>query len=133
MSNEELIAKAASVTRHRQLGENSAGGVGAALVTDKGSVYTGVCIDVGSSMGFCAEHGAIGAMVTAGESRIEKVVAVWRDEEGGVFILPPCGRCREFMRQINEENLDTDVVLDTDKVLKLRELLPYHDWCQRIG
>ncbi len=130
MNIDELIKAAEAVTRHRKLaGDNTAGGVGAALVTDTGNLYRGVCIDTGSSMGFCAEHAAIGAMITAGESRMRAVVAVWRDEgDRRLYILPPCGRCREFMKQVDEANLDTDVILGKDKVVKLRELLPYSEW-----
>lgn len=47
-------------------------------------------------MGFCAEHAAIAAMITAGENRIVKLVAV-SSSDG---IIPPCGRCREFINQI---------------------------------
>ena len=43
-------------------------------------------------------------------------------------VLPPCGRCREFIRQIDEANLDTRVVLSGDLVVPLRDLLPCHDW-----
>jgi cytidine deaminase len=130
MNSDELIRAAEAVTRHRKLaGDNTAGDVGAALVTDDGTVYCGVCIDTGSSMGFCAEHAAIGAMITAGESKIRAVVAVWRDErDGRLYVLPPCGRCREFMKQVDRANLDTDVILGKDKVVKLRELLPYSEW-----
>ena len=46
-------------------------------------------------MGFCAEHAAIAAMITAGENRITKVIAVYEDGT----IIPPCGRCREFICQ----------------------------------
>jgi cytidine deaminase len=46
--------------------------VGCALVTDKNNLYLGVCIDTGSSIGFCAEHSAIAAMVTTGEYKIKK-------------------------------------------------------------
>jgi cytidine deaminase len=42
--------------------------------------------------------------------------------------VPPCGRCREFIRQIDEANLETDVLLGQDKMRKLKELLPYHEW-----
>jgi cytidine deaminase len=134
MTTDELIKAAEAVTRHRKLaGENTAGGVGAALVTVDGTVYRGVCIDTGSSMGFCAEHAAIGAMITAGESQIRAVVAVWRDErDGRLYVLPPCGRCREFMKQVDAANLDADVILAPDKVVKLRELLPYHDWPEPV-
>jgi cytidine deaminase len=88
-----------------------------------------VCIDTGSGTGFCAEHGAIAAMVTAGEYRVARIVAVWRDgPDGELRVLPPCGRCREFIRQIDGANLEAEVVLGEDKALKLRELLPYHEW-----
>ena len=77
---------------------------------------------------FCAEHSDIAAMVTAGEYRIDKIVAVWRDEEGRLHVLPPCGRCREFIRQVSPANIDTTVVLDLDRSAPLSELLPAHDW-----
>ena len=61
-------------------------------------------------------------MITAGESSIAKIVAVWGD---GV-VLPPCGRCREFMYQIDSSNLtNTEVILGENKVVKLKELLPH--------
>ncbi len=127
LENQELIKKAESVIKPTKVGDYLVGDVGCALVTEKGNVYVGVCIDVCSSMGFCAEHSAIAAMITTGEFKIKKIVAVWKDKEGKVKILPPCGRCREFIRQINNENLQTDVIL-SDRVVKLAELLPYHDW-----
>ena len=71
--------------------------VASALLTDKGTVYVGVCIDTPSGMGFCAEHSAIAQMITNEESKIVKIVAV--GSEGKVY--PPCGRCREFIYQIN--------------------------------
>ncbi|AXG82688.1 cytidine deaminase [Streptomyces paludis] len=104
------------------------GDVASTLVTEAGGVYSGVCIDTGSGTGFCAEHAAIAAMVTAGEYRITKVVAVWRSDEGILHVLPPCGRCREFIRQIDPANLDTEVVLARDRSARLRELLPAHEW-----
>ncbi len=84
----ELYQKALAVLHPRQVSEDiEAGGVAAALVTDQGNVYQGVCIDTACSMGFCAEHAAIAAMLTAGENRVEKIVAVnWNRD-----ILPPAG------------------------------------------
>ncbi len=110
------------------------GHVAASLVTPKGIVHSGVCIDVGSGTGFCAEHAAVSAMVTSGEYRIAKIVAVWRnDETGALHVLPPCGRCREFMRQIDPSNLDTEVVLGRTESVRLRELLPRHEWPDPLG
>ena len=132
MTNEQLIQKARSVINPHKLGDYLVGDVGCALVTDRGNVYLGVCIDVGSGIGFCAEHSAIAAMVTAGEYRIGRIVAVWQDGKD-TYILSPCGRCREFIRQIDEGNIETEVILDSDKVIKLAELLPYSDWFHKLG
>lgn len=122
ITNEQLIQKAKLVVRPRKIRHGSAvGEVGCALVTDKGNVYLGVSIDTCCGMGFCAEHSAIAAMVTNGEYKIKKIVAVFENGTGG----PPCGRCREFMYQIHEDNLDTEVIIGKDKVVKLKDLLPY--------
>ncbi len=131
ITNDVLIEKAASVIKPKQVGDHRIGDVGCALITDNNNIYLGVCIDTGSSLGFCAEHSAIAAMITAGEYRIRKIVAVWKDDHH-TYILSPCGRCREFIRQIHPDNLETEVILDTNKVLKLAELLPYHDWYKKV-
>jgi cytidine deaminase len=67
-------------------------------------------------------------MVTAREYRIAKIVAVWRDDESLLHVVPPCGRCREFIRQIDPANLDTEVVLSWTSTARLRELLPFSQW-----
>lgn len=128
ITNEELIGRARAVVNPRRVGGRLFGDVGSALVTPAGEVHVGVCIDTGSGTGFCAEHSAIAAMVTAGELRIARIVAVWTDERGATVILPPCGRCREFIRQVHEENLETDVLVSPGVAVKLKELLPYHAW-----
>ncbi len=127
ITNDGLIEKAKSVIKPKQVGDYLIGDVGCALMTDNNNIFLGVCIDTSSSLGFCAEHSAIAAMITAGEYRIRKIVAVGKDEHH-TYILSPCGRCREFMRQIHQDNLETEVILDSNRVVKLAELLPYHDW-----
>lgn len=127
MTNQELVDKAASVINPHKEGDYVMGDVGCALISDNNNLYTGVCIDTLAGIGFCAEQCAIGAMVTAGEYKIKKIVGVWKDDKGKAHVLPPCGRCREFMKQINKDNLKTEIILK-DKVVKLEELLPYHEW-----
>jgi cytidine deaminase len=122
-----LIKRAATVINPQRIGDRLVGDVGCALVTDKGNVYVGVCLDTASGTGFCAEASAIAAMVTAGEFRIKQIVAVWKDERGGIFVLSPCGRCREFIKQMHKENLETDIVLGKGSIVKLHELLPHPD------
>lgn len=123
MDNEELLQKARSVLAPIKLSDDgTAGDVAAAVLSEEGNLYLGGCIVVGSGMGFCAEHSAIAAMVTAGETKIRKVVAVW----GTDTILAPCGRCREFMNQIDAHNLEnTIVMLGPTSEVKLKELLPH--------
>ncbi len=120
----ELYQKAKSVVNPHKLSEFAeAGGVGAAILSASGNVYLGVCIDTGCSMGFCAEHAAAAAMVTAGESRVLKMIAVGWDGH----IMPPCGRCREFISQLHPENMNTQVMVAENVIVTIRELLP-HDW-----
>ncbi|WP_207930354.1 cytidine deaminase family protein [Streptomyces hainanensis] len=129
LSNDELIAAAAAVLHPHRVGDRLFGNVGATLVTEAGNHYSGVCLDTGSGTGFCAEAAAIGAMVTAREYRIAKIVAVWRrEEDGALHVLPPCGRCREFIRQVDWANIDTEVVLGRGRSATLAELLPAHEW-----
>jgi cytidine deaminase len=96
------------------------GGVGAALLTAAGNVYTGICIDTACSLGFCAEHAAVAEMLKAREAQVAMVVAVQCDGA----ILPPCGRCRELLWQLHPHNAETLVVLAPDRLLRLSELLP---------
>ena len=39
--------------------------------------------------------------------------------------MPPCGRCRELLWQLNEANRKMLVVLDDTTAKPLAELLPY--------
>lgn len=128
-SNRALIEQAASLLNpHRTPDGRLFADVGAVVVSAAGKVFEGVCIDV-ASWGICAERSAIAAMVTAGEYRIQQVVAVWRDPETAkLHVLPPCGHCREFMRQVDSGNLATEVILGLETVKTLAELLPEHEW-----
>ena len=128
MTSEELIKRAERLLKPHKVGDRLFGDVAAIIVTDKGNVYSGVCIDTGSGTGFCAEAAAIGSMVTAGEYKIRKVVAVWKDSNGITYVVPPCGRCREFIRQIDESNLEAEIILGKKETAKLNELLPRNEW-----
>lgn len=99
----------------------TAGRVAAALETGSGRIHTGICLDLACGIGFCAEHAAIAAMLLTRETHIRRIVAV-----SASGILPPCGRCREMMAQVNKHNLDCTVLLPGDGKQSLRELLPAH-------
>ena len=121
MTDQELIHRARGVVRPRRVGKHTSSDIGCALLAADGQVYVGVCVDVSCGIGFCAEHSAIAAMVTAVEYRIRKIVAVQSDGS----VMSPCGRCREFMRQLDPENMDADVVLAQGHSKLLKDLLPY--------
>ena len=132
--SEDLIKAAERVLRpYRTTSGRLFGDVGAAVLSESGQVFTGVCIDT-AGWGLCAERAALAAMITAGEYRFQKIVAVWRDErERKLFVLPPCGTCREFMRAIDEMNLDAEVILDRHKTSRVRDMLPHHQWPEPLA
>lgn len=101
-----------------------AGCVSAALLTKKGNIYVGVCIDTACSLGMCAERNAIANMITNGERQITKIVVVMPEGKVGM----PCGACREFMMQLDKEAGKIEILCDyeTKKVVKLKALIP--DW-----
>lgn len=122
-----LIGSARSV--HGEFGlrrDYSAGTVAAALRTQAGHIYTGICIDLACGLGFCAEAAAVAEMLKHRETHIDTVVAVGR---GGV-ILAPCGRCREMIWQVDRRNADCRVLLCGDREVRLKELLPDH-WLEQ--
>ena len=102
----------------------TAGGVSAALLTEQGNIYVGVCIDTACSLGMCAERNAIANMITNGERRIKKIAAVMPDGKAGM----PCGACRELMMQLDERAGDIEILCDyeTQKTVQLKSLIP--DW-----
>ncbi|CAH2715874.1 hypothetical protein BACCIP111895_03058 [Neobacillus rhizosphaerae] len=120
MEFSELKKRAMECVGLEQTNKNTKiGSVAAAILTDQGNVYTGVSIVTPCSMGFCAEHTAIGTMLTARESRIVKLVAVYQDGS----VLSPCGRCREFIKQIDARNGECLIQLKNG-IKTLDELLP---------
>ncbi len=126
--NADLIARATAVLKPVRVKDRLFGDVGAAVLSEAGEVFTGVSVDT-AGWGLCAERSALAAMITAGQYRIVRVVAVWKDEiTGKLHILPPCGICREFMRSINEANLSAMVITSRNRSVPLRELLPLHEW-----
>ena len=121
----ELYNKAISVQNGRIVSPFiEAGGVAAAILTKKGNVYIGICIDTCSALGMCAERNAMANMLTHGESEIDKVVAVMPDGRVG----SPCGACREFMMQLDKNSPDIEILLDlnTEATTTLGALMP--DW-----
>ena len=63
-----LYDEAMKVLNPRKISEwMEAGGVAAAVESESGKIYTGVCVDSACTLGICAERNAIFNMITQGE------------------------------------------------------------------
>lgn len=120
----ELYKAAKAVQNGRQVSDYvEAGGVAAAILSGSGKIYTGVCVDTCSTLGICAERNAIFQMLTNGENRLTKVLAIMPDGKCGA----PCGACRELMVQLMPEGYrDVEIMMDYEsgRVMTLGELTP---------
>jgi len=120
----KLYREAKKVQYDRKIsGYVEAGGVAAAVLSADGKIYTGVCVDTCSTLGICAERNAIFNMITNGEHRIQKVLAIMPNGKTGA----PCGACRELMVQLMPEDYPRiEIMLDYEqkKIVTLGELTP---------
>lgn len=116
-----LINEAASKLNERTVSNYvTCGQVSAAIETVDGNIYTGVCVDASSSLGICAERNAIFNMLTNGESKIKRIVAINIDK----IPIPPCGACRELIVQLSPKEYQDIEILINNKVYKFKELTP---------
>lgn len=108
-----LYDAARAVLNPRKISEwMEAGGVAAAVEAESGRIYTGVCVDGAYTLGVCAERNAIFNMITNGESRIKRVIAVGWDGKA----MPPCGACRELMAQLMPKDYrGIEIMLNNEK------------------
>ena len=99
-----------------------------AIEAENGESYTGFCIESCSGvLNLCAERVAVLNMyVSSGQTRIRRMIA-FRDKPpyGGGSGMP-CGACREFLYQLDEENENMEILCDfeTRQVVTLKELSP---------
>ena len=121
---QEMLRAARAVQNGRAISRYvEAGGVAAAILCESGRIYTGVCVDTACTLGICAERNAIFNMITNGEHRISRVLAVMSDGQVGA----PCGACRELMTQLMPEDyagIRILMDLETGREATLGELTP---------
>ena len=118
----ELLAKALAVAAPLACSEEcTAGGVGAAALSETGEVFTGLCIDARCGLGCCAEYAAVAEMLKRRLTHIVAIVAVISSGK----IIPPCGRCRELIRQVDPANWETKVIVSANDMIRLADLLPH--------
>lgn len=128
---EKLYEAARAVRRERKISDYvEAGCVSAAVLSEQGNIYTGVCIDTACTLGICAERNALFNMITNGEDRLSKVLCITHDGKAGGA---PCGACREFMVQLAGGDCGgIEIMMDYEAgtVMTLAELTPAW-WIQK--
>ena len=121
---QDMYQAALNVLNPREVSSKiEAGGVAAAVVSESGKIYVGVCVDTACTLGICAERNAMFNMLTCGENAIKRVIAV--SSKGKA--MPPCGACREFMAQLMPQSYrSVQVMLDygAGRVVTLGDLTP---------
>ena len=120
----KMYAAAKAVQNSRKISNYvDAGGVAAAIESESGKIYVGVCIDTCCTLGICAERNAIFNMITNGEHRIKRVLAIMPDGKCGA----PCGACRELMVQLMPEdykNIEIMLDFESGRTVTLGEITP---------
>ncbi|WP_022750434.1 cytidine deaminase family protein [Lachnobacterium bovis] len=99
-----------------------------ALEADNGEIYTGFCIESCSGvLNLCAERvAAINMYSLSGQTKIKRLIAFRDNAPNGGGSGMPCGACREFLYQLNEENENMEIMVDFEKreIVTLKELMP---------
>ncbi len=116
----ELIEKAKKLIGKRKSKRSS---VASVLRTKSGKIFQGVNIEIECSApcSICAEYAAIGTMVSEGEEKIDTIVAV--SYKDGGYVLPPCGKCRQFISEFGNPYVIVQIEKELKKA-KLNELYP---------
>ena len=122
----DLIKAAENTLNSQKINDLYVADVGCAIISEDDQIFTGACI--GGYLGICAEQSAVSNMLSKTGPKIKKLVAVWKDESGELYALPPCGRCREFLRLMSQDNLEAEIILGKDHTVKLKDLLPIPMW-----
>jgi cytidine deaminase len=97
--------------------------VGAALLADDGTIYTGANVENAAyPSGMCAEAVAIGTAVAGGVRKIEAVATACLDGPG----CTPCGQCRQRMSEFGVERVILEAADGGIDVHSFAEILPGH-------
>lgn len=128
MNNAELI-KLALEARGKSYSPYSGFAVGAALLCKNGRFFTGCNIEnSGYSATNCAERTAIFKAVSEGETEFVKIAVVGgnAEEKEPSDYCPPCGICRQVMREFCENGFEIIIAKNENeyKTVTLEELLP---------
>lgn len=123
----DRLFEAAADVRVRAHAPYSGFFVGAAVLDREGRIHVGCNVENAAlPEGLCAEAGAIAAMVAAGGREILAVAIVGGPAEGEPVLCPPCGGCRQKIREFAVDTTTVHLRDDGGAVTSLTaaELLP---------
>ena len=127
--NAEGLLVMAAMTRHSAYAPYSHYKVGAALLTEKGKIYTGCNIENAAyTPSNCAERTAFFKAVSDGEREFRAIAIVGGKEGTDEYdFCAPCGVCRQVMMEFCDPE-EFQIILATDvehyDIYTLKELLP---------
>ena len=125
MTDRELL-NAALIAREAAYAPYSGYRVGAALLAEDGTVYTGCNMENASySVTLCAERAAFATAISAGARKFKAIAVAGGRGLKADETASPCGVCRQVMAEFGGE--DFAVILGNDAVLSrynLGKLLP---------
>jgi cytidine deaminase len=98
--------------------------VGAAVLDDQDRVHAGCNVENAAfPLGICAEAAAIGTMVAEGAKRVRAMLVLGEGRD----LVPPCGGCRQRLREFADP--DTPILVADRNGVRARftlgELLPH--------
>ena len=125
MDRKELFEKALSA-REKAYAPYSGFKVGAALLTEDGSIFTGVNVENASfGAAVCAERAAFVKAVSEGYRSFTAIAIAGGKDGEPMEKCWPCGICRQFMYEFAPEiEVTTGKGPDELETMKLSELLP---------
>ena len=120
-SHDDRLVAAADASRARAYAPYSKFRVGAAVLTEDGTIFTGANIENASyPMSHCAERVAIHKAVSEGHRRL-RTVAVVADGDAPAM---PCGACRQVMAEFGVRRVIVATPRGGRRIRTLRALLP---------
>lgn len=126
MTDTELVLKAIDAMKN-SYSPYSNFKVGASLLTESGKVYTGCNIEnVAFGPTVCAERVAFFKAISEGEKSFLKIAVVGGKDGIISSSAPPCGVCRQVMREFCNDNFEILIVRENENYEKvlLKDLLP---------
>ena len=123
MATTEMIDLAVETSKHAYV-PYSHFPIGAVLVAEDGTIYTGVNIE-NASFGLtnCGERTAIFKAVSEGHRHFKELVVYGETEKP----VSPCGACRQVMAEFFDADLKVTLVAKDKSTVEMTvgELLPY--------